>query len=80
MNPIQLTEEAAKRLADEVAAEGRDVDEFVSLAVLRELSRERAELEEVRKGLAEADAGDFASDEEVAAVFHTAQERETEGQ
>lgn len=79
MNPIQLTEEAAKRLADEVAAEGRDVDEFVSLAVLRELSRERAELEEVRKGLAEADAGDFASDEEVAEVFHTAQERDTEG-
>ena len=69
MNSIQLTEEAAQRLADEVAAKGRDVREFVSLAVLRELSRERAELEEVSKGLAEAEAGDFASDEEVAAVF-----------
>ena len=69
MNPIMLTKEAAERLADEVAAEGRDVEEFVSLAVLRELGRERYETEEVRKGLSEADAGDFASDEAVKAVF-----------
>jgi len=69
MNEIKLTAEAARRLAAEVTAKGRDVQEFVSLAVLRELSRERYESEEVRKGLAEADAGDFATDEEVGVVF-----------
>ena len=69
MNEIKLTEEAAKRLAEEVAAKGRDVQEFVSLAVLRELSRQKTEIEEIKKGLAEAAAGEFASDEEVEAVF-----------
>lgn len=69
MNEIKLSREAAERLAEDVAATGRDVDEFVSLAVLRELSRERHEIEEVRKGLAEAEAGDFASKCEVDAVF-----------
>lgn len=69
MNEIKLTDEAARRLADEVAAAGRDVQEFVSLAVLRELGRERAEIEEIRKGLAEAEAGNFASDDEVDTVF-----------
>ena len=69
MNEIKLTEEAARRLADEVAAKGRDVEEFVSLAVLRELGRERTEVAEIRKGLAEAEAGAFAGPEEVDAVF-----------
>lgn len=69
MNEIKLNEEASKRLADEVAAKGQDVHEFVSLAVLRELSRQKAEIEEIRKGLAEAEAGKFASDEEVEATF-----------
>ena len=69
MNEIKLNEEAAQRLASEVAAKGQDVQEFVSLAVLRELSRQQAEIEEIKKGLAEADAGHFASDEEVEAVF-----------
>lgn len=69
MTAIKLTDEAAKRLAEDVADKGRDVQEFVSLAVLRELSRERHEIEEIRKGLAEADAGHFASEDEVDAVF-----------
>lgn len=69
MNEIKLTDEAAKRLAEEVGARGRDVREFVSLAVLRELSRQKTEAEEIRKGLAEAAAGEFASDEEVEEVF-----------
>ena len=69
MNEIKLTEEAARRLADEVAATGRDVQEFINLAVLRELNRERFEIEEVRKGLADADAGNFANDDEVDAAF-----------
>ena len=56
-------------MADEVAATGRDVQEFVNLAVLRELSRERYETEEIRKGLADAEVGNFASDEEVDALF-----------
>lgn len=69
MNEIKLTDEAAKRLAEEVAPTGRDVREFVSMAVLRELSRERAEIVEVKKGLADADAGNFASEQEVDALF-----------
>lgn len=69
LNEIRLSQEAATRLAEEVAGTGRDVQEFVNLAVLRELGRERYENEEIRKGLADAESGNFASTEEVDAVF-----------
>lgn len=69
MKAVTLTGEAAKRVADEIEAKGRDVEEFVNTAVLRELSRDAKELEEIRKGLAEADAGDFATEDEVQSLF-----------
>ena len=69
MKAVTLTGEAAKRVVDEIEAKGRDVEEFVNTAVLRELSRDAKELEEIRKGLAEADAGDFATEDEVQSLF-----------
>ena len=69
MKHVKLSDEAARRLAAEIGARGRDIEEFVNTAVMRELGREAFEIEEIRKGLAEADAGNFASEEEVEAVF-----------
>ena len=69
MTDVKLNDDTARRLANEVGSEGRDIGEFVNRAVLRELARERFEIEEVRKAIAEADRGEFATDEEVAAVF-----------
>lgn len=43
----------------------------INRALERYLATEAWQIEEIRKGIAEADRGEFASDEEVEAVFAT---------
>ncbi len=47
----------------------RDRSYLIKQAVESFISLHRWQLEEIKKAIAEADAGDFASDEEVASMF-----------
>ena len=74
MTTITLSYEAEERL--EASGIGTaDKEAFVNRAVLRELSRDRFEVDEIKKSIAEAEQGDFATDEEVEAVFAKYQPR-----
>ncbi len=55
-------EELSKRLE-------RPQPEVIALAVAELMARERSDLAEIEAALAEADAGEFASDEDVAALL-----------
>ena len=55
---------------DELATmKDRDRSYLIKQAVADFISLQRWHIEEINKGLAEADAGDFASDEEVRQMF-----------
>jgi RHH-type transcriptional regulator, rel operon repressor / antitoxin RelB len=57
-------------LLDELAKlEDRDRSYLIKLAIDDYLEFQRWRIEEIKKAIAEADAGGFASDEEVAAAF-----------
>jgi predicted transcriptional regulator len=48
---------------------GRDRSHLIKEAIDGYIARRRWRIEEIQKALAEAEAGDFASDEEVTAMF-----------
>jgi predicted transcriptional regulator len=57
-------------LLDEMAkADDRDRSYLINVAIDEYLAYHRWRIEEIKKAIAEADAGDFATDEEVAAAF-----------
>ncbi|MDP9524889.1 CopG family ribbon-helix-helix protein [Pseudomonas protegens] len=65
---LRLPDELAETLALLAKATGRSKS-FLAVDALREyLAREAWQIEEIQQALKEADAGDFASAEEVAAV------------
>ncbi|MNI74034.1 Ribbon-helix-helix protein, copG family [compost metagenome] len=65
---LRLPDEIADTLASLAKATGRSKS-FLAVDALREyLARETWQIEEIQQALKEADAGDFASDEEVSAL------------
>ena len=69
MMSLRVPDELAETLASLAKATGRSKS-FLAIDALREyLSREAWQIAEIQKAVAEADAGDFATDEEVDAVL-----------
>lgn len=66
---LDLSDEDRERLARLAATTGRSESVLAAEALHAYLDIQAWQLDEIRKGLAEADAGDFASPEEVEAVF-----------
>ena len=65
---LRLPDELAETLANLSKATGRSKS-FLAVDALREyLAREAWQIEEIQKALREADAGDFASPDEVSAI------------
>ncbi|VVP79589.1 CopG family ribbon-helix-helix protein [Pseudomonas fluorescens] len=65
---LRIPDEIADTLANLARATGR-TKSYLAVDALREyLAREAWQIEEIQKALKEADAGDFASDEEVRAI------------
>jgi len=65
---LRLPDEIADTLANLAKATGRSKS-FLAVDALREyLAREAWQIEEIQHALKEADAGDFASDEDVNAL------------
>ncbi|QUE93012.1 hypothetical protein PkoCFBP13504_14255 [Pseudomonas koreensis] len=65
---LRIPDEIADTLANLAKATGR-TKSYLAVDALREyLAREAWQIEEIQKALKEADAGDFASDEEVRAI------------
>jgi predicted transcriptional regulator len=62
-NKIAMLDELAK-------AEDRDRSYLIKVAIDRYLAYQKWRIEEIKKAVAEADAGDFASDEEVEQMFN----------
>jgi predicted transcriptional regulator len=57
---------------DQIAeSQDRDRAWLMKRAIDDYVAHERWRIEDIRKAIAEADAGDFASDKEVAAIFGT---------
>jgi predicted transcriptional regulator len=57
-------------MLDQLAqSEDRDRSYLIKVAIDQYLAYHQWRIEEIKKAVAEADAGDFASDEEVAAMF-----------
>jgi predicted transcriptional regulator len=66
---VRLSDEMKERLDSLAAIIGRSRNHVIVDALQRYLDEEAWQLEEIRAGLAEADAGVFATPEEVEAVF-----------
>jgi predicted transcriptional regulator len=66
---LTLNDEDSDRLARLAAETGRSAATIATEAVHAYLDVQAWQLDEIRKGLAETDAGDFASQEEVEAMF-----------
>ncbi|QXI13361.1 CopG family ribbon-helix-helix protein [Pseudomonas zeae] len=65
---LRIPDEIADTLANLAKATGR-TKSYLAVDALREyLAREAWQIEEIQKALKEADAGDFATDEEVRAI------------
>lgn len=65
---MRLSKELATQLGNLAEATGR-TKSFLAVQALQEfVEREAWQVAEIKKGLAEADAGDFATDEENAAL------------
>ena len=66
---IEMDQQLTSRLAR--LATRRDVSsaEIAQIAITEFVDREEAHIEEIEAAILEADRGDFASDDEVAAVF-----------
>jgi len=66
---LRLPDEMADTLASLAKATGRSKS-FLAIDALRDyLAREAWQIAEIQRALEEADAGDFATDEEVEATF-----------
>jgi predicted transcriptional regulator len=66
---IQLDDKVLGELDALAAKVERPREELLGEAVVDYLAFQHSQIEEIEAGLAEADRGEFASDEEVAAVF-----------
>ena len=66
---VRLSDEMKERLDSLAAIVGRSRNHVIVDALQRYLDEEAWQLEEIRAGLAEAEAGVFATPEEVEAVF-----------
>lgn len=66
---LNISEKVAQYLASLAKATGRSEDSLAEEALSQYLRREAWQLAETERALKEADAGDFASDEEVQAVL-----------
>jgi predicted transcriptional regulator len=67
---IALLEADKIAMLDELAkADDRDRSYLIKVAIDQYLACHRWRIEETKKAIAEADAGDFASDEEVERLF-----------
>lgn len=65
---MRLPEEISNELAELAKATGR-TKSFLSVEAVKEfLAREKWQIEKIQKGLAEADQGLFAADEEINAL------------
>ena len=62
---IRLSDDLAKQLKDFAEATGRTKNFLVVQALRNFIEQESWQITEIRKGLAEADAEDFATDEEM---------------
>ena len=69
MQALQLPDELNTRLGVLAKATGRTEDALVMQAIQDFVDRECWQVEEVQKALKEADDGDFATDEEMAAFW-----------
>jgi predicted transcriptional regulator len=65
---MRLSDDLVKKLEDLAEATGRSKSYLAAQAIRDFLDRESWQIAETTQALREADAGDFASDEEVAAV------------
>lgn len=63
--------DSEKKMALEAIASGMDRDRsyVINEAITSYLEMHKWQIEEIKKGIAEAEAGDFATEEEVQAVF-----------
>lgn len=69
MMSLRLPDDMAESLASLAKATGRSKS-YLAIDALRDyLAREAWQIAETQRALEEADAGDFASDDEVEAVF-----------
>lgn len=66
---LELSDQDGERLARLAADTGRSASTIAAEALHAYLDVQAWQAEEIRKGLAEADAGDFASPEDVEAMF-----------
>lgn len=66
---VRLAPELRGRLKTIAAAMDRPRSWVISRAIEQFVNEQAWQIEEIKRGLAEADAGEFASDAEVAAVF-----------
>lgn len=66
---LDLSDDDSQRLARLAAETGRSASAIAAEALHVYLDVQAWQLKEIREGLAEADAGDFASPEEVEAIF-----------
>ncbi|MGE6740765.1 ribbon-helix-helix protein, CopG family [Allorhizobium pseudoryzae] len=66
---IGVPEETAAELEELSKRLERTQPEIIALAVAELMARERSDLAEIEAALAEADAGEFASDEDVRALL-----------
>lgn len=65
---LRIPDEIADTLASLAKATGRSKSYLAVDALRQYLAREAWQIDEIQKALEEADAGDFASDEEVSAL------------
>lgn len=66
---VELPVEVKQRLEELAQTTSRSEDHLAADAIRSYLDLQDWQIEEIKKGIAEADAGEFAGDEEVAAVF-----------
>jgi predicted transcriptional regulator len=66
---VRLTPELRGRLKTIAAAMERPRSWVINRAIEQFVDEQAWQIEEIKRGLVEADAGDFATDAEVAAVF-----------
>jgi predicted transcriptional regulator len=66
---VRLADDVTQQLDALAQATGRKRSFLVGEAIRDYLEREAWQIQEIKDGLAEADAGDFAEDAEVDAVF-----------
>ena len=66
---IRLTPETVQQIDSLAKAQDRSRNWWINQAIENALAEEQAWIDQVEQGLKAAEAGDFASDEEVEAVF-----------